>query len=310
MIDAALLSISNCLTSIFSGFVIFSYIGYLAKQTGQSVDNVVQAGQGLAYVVYPYAVTTIKLAPLWSILFFIMMIVLGIDTLMASVEVTITSFVDLFPLIITKTKLRKQCFIALLCLILFLLGLIFCTQSGTYWIEILDTYSSGWAVLLVGALECISITWFYGFNNFRNDIQAMLGKNITKHKLFNIWKLLWTIIIPIILLILVIFALKDSNKTIIISNTYILPYWTQVLGNLITLSTIVGTIAWIIYIIIDSLFINKKSIKHYLVPNEYWKPSKLKDQIELRKIINNIEAKVLENNGECNKGFSPDLTRF
>ena len=32
------------MTSVFSGFVIFSYIGYLAKQTGQTVESVVQAG--------------------------------------------------------------------------------------------------------------------------------------------------------------------------------------------------------------------------------------------------------------------------
>lgn len=306
MIDAALLSISNCLTSVFSGFVIFSYIGYLAKQTGQSVENVVQAGQGLAYVVYPYAVTTIKLAPLWSILFFIMMIVLGIDTLMASVEVTITSFVDLFP-IIAKTKSRKQISIGVLCIILFLLGFTFCTQSGTYWVEILDTYSSGWAVLLVGALECISITWFYGFNNFRNDIQAMLGKKIVRHRLFNVWRILWAILIPIILLTLVVLGLKDSKR--IISGSYVFPYWTEVLGNLITLSTIIGTIGWIMYAIIDTFFISKKNFKHWLIPSEYWKPNKLEDQIELRK-IKDIEEKSFNNKGVFNEGFSSEITRF
>ena len=37
-------------------------------------------GQGLAYVVYPYAATTIVGGPFWAILFFIMMILLGIDS--------------------------------------------------------------------------------------------------------------------------------------------------------------------------------------------------------------------------------------
>ena len=43
--DALIISFANCLTSVFSGFVIFSYIGYLAKQTGQTVESVVQAGK-------------------------------------------------------------------------------------------------------------------------------------------------------------------------------------------------------------------------------------------------------------------------
>ncbi len=60
--------------------MIFSYIGYLSHITGQDIENIIQAGQGLAYVVYPYAVTTIPVAPLWAIMFFFMFILLGIDS--------------------------------------------------------------------------------------------------------------------------------------------------------------------------------------------------------------------------------------
>jgi hypothetical protein len=60
---------------------VFSYLGYLSHTTGQEISEIIQAGQGLAYVVYPYAVTTIKGAPFWAILFFVMMIVLGLDTM-------------------------------------------------------------------------------------------------------------------------------------------------------------------------------------------------------------------------------------
>ncbi len=30
-------------------------MGYLSKTTGQSINQVVQPGQGLSYIVYPYA---------------------------------------------------------------------------------------------------------------------------------------------------------------------------------------------------------------------------------------------------------------
>lgn len=30
-------------------------MGYLSHVTGQDIDDIIQAGQGLAYVVYPYA---------------------------------------------------------------------------------------------------------------------------------------------------------------------------------------------------------------------------------------------------------------
>ena len=56
-------------------------MGYLEKSTGQRIEDVVQAGQGLAYVVFPFAVTTIPGAPFFAILFFLMMLVLGMDTM-------------------------------------------------------------------------------------------------------------------------------------------------------------------------------------------------------------------------------------
>ena len=39
------ITISNVLTSIFAGFVIFAYMGYLAYITGQQVQNVVSEGK-------------------------------------------------------------------------------------------------------------------------------------------------------------------------------------------------------------------------------------------------------------------------
>ncbi len=81
--DSIFVSISSSLTGVYAGFVVFAFIGYLSHTTGQSIDKIIQAGQGLSFVVYPYAVTTIKGAPFWSILFFFMMLVLGLDTMVS-----------------------------------------------------------------------------------------------------------------------------------------------------------------------------------------------------------------------------------
>lgn len=76
---------------------------------------------------------------------------------MASVETTITSVLDVFPKLKLK-KRRKVIAITAICFFYFLSGILFCLQSGTYWIEIFNSYAGDWAVLLVGALECISIS--------------------------------------------------------------------------------------------------------------------------------------------------------
>lgn len=43
--DSLLISFGNCLTSFFAGFVIFSFIGFLANKLGQDVNEVADAGK-------------------------------------------------------------------------------------------------------------------------------------------------------------------------------------------------------------------------------------------------------------------------
>lgn len=114
-------------------------MGYLSEVTGQNIEDVVEAGQGLAFVVYPYAVTTIGGAPVWSCMFFFMMVLLGLDSTLGSIEVTITSVLDMWP----KLAERRTLTITAIFIFYYLCGLLFCTQSGTYWLEFFNSYSAG-----------------------------------------------------------------------------------------------------------------------------------------------------------------------
>ena len=119
---------------------------------------------------------------------------------MASVETLITSMYDILP-ILKKTRLRRVLTIAMICVITFLMGLILCTRAGTYWIEIFDNYSGNWAIFIIGIFECISVAWFYGFEKFRADVSTMLGDRLVYHWTFNIWRILWTVVTPGLLVV-------------------------------------------------------------------------------------------------------------
>jgi SNF family Na+-dependent transporter len=229
-------------------------MGYLSHVTGQDIDNIIQAGQGLAYVVYPYAVTTIAAAPVWSIMFFFMMILLGIDSTLGCIEVTFSSLSELLTSF-KKTKLRKNILFALIFVFYFLGGLIFTLNSGTYWIEIFNTNACGWAILVVGFCECIAVSFFYGMENIRRDIGCMLGSSYTNWT-FYIWYPIWGFITPIILLI--IFCLSWSKTTNQKLGDYLFPDWTFAVGQIMTSSICLGIVLWPIYAIIDAKYFKKR----------------------------------------------------
>ena len=78
--DTFIISLANAFTSIFAGFVVFAFIGYVAHVTQQDVSQVVTSGPGLSFIIFPFAVTQLAGSPFWAILFFTMMLTLGLDS--------------------------------------------------------------------------------------------------------------------------------------------------------------------------------------------------------------------------------------
>jgi len=78
--DAILINIVSFCTSLYAGLAVFSIIGYMADENNLDVSQVIDSGPGLAFVVYPYALSQLPIAPLFSVLFFFMLFLLGIGS--------------------------------------------------------------------------------------------------------------------------------------------------------------------------------------------------------------------------------------
>uniref|UniRef100_A0A5K1V0Y8 Transporter n=2 Tax=Sus scrofa TaxID=9823 RepID=A0A5K1V0Y8_PIG len=194
--DCMLLGCLNSGTSFVSGFAIFSILGFMAQEQGVDIADVAESGPGLAFIAYPKAVTMMPLPTFWSILFFIMLLLLGLDSQFVEVEGQITSLVDLYPSFLRK-GFRREIFIAFICCISYLLGLTMVTEGGMYVFQLFDYYAaSGVCLLWVAFFECFAIAWIYGSDNFYDGIEDMIG-----YRPGPWMKYCWAVVTPVLCLI-------------------------------------------------------------------------------------------------------------
>ncbi|XP_076334048.1 sodium-dependent neutral amino acid transporter B(0)AT3-like [Tachypleus tridentatus] len=138
------------------------------------------SGTGLAFIAFTEAVNQFPAAPFWSILFFLMLFTLGIDSQFGTLEGVITSIVDLklFP------NLRKEILTGVICLVSFGMSLIFSHGGGNYVFTLYDDFSGNFPLLIVAFFECIAISYIYGVTRFSDDLELMTGKRPSYYWLF------------------------------------------------------------------------------------------------------------------------------
>jgi len=269
--DTLIVSIGNCLTSFFAGFVIFSFLGFLAHELDTTVDNVAESGVGLAFIVYPAAVVRMPVSPLWAILFFMMLITLGLDSEFALVETVCTGLMDQFP------KLRKKSWAVILCtgIVGFLLGLSLCCNGGAYMLQIMDHYSGGWNVLVIAFCECLCIAYFYGFCRYKEDIRVMIGNTpcccFPWNACYPWWGACYYVLTPVGVLFILIYSFIQYNE--VTYGDYIYPSWATALGWLMTIVVVLGIVVTAIIQVFRYSCDEDKEMIELIRPTRYWGPA-------------------------------------
>ncbi|XP_078602417.1 sodium- and chloride-dependent glycine transporter 1-like isoform X2 [Branchiostoma floridae x Branchiostoma japonicum] len=227
--DAIIVPLANSGTSIFAGFVIFSYIGYMSHELKMDVGEVVAKGPGLAFIAYPEALTLMPISPLWAVLFFLMLVTLGLDSEFVTIETVITALSDEYQGLFRKYKVAV---LLATCIVMFLLGLPFCTQAGIYWVTLMDTYSAGFTLLVASFLMAIGISYVYGVRRLSANIKEMVGFEPNWY-----FKACWMVISPLMVLFIFIVSLAQYAAPTYDGRTY--PAWGAALGLAIAFASIV-----------------------------------------------------------------------
>ncbi|XP_076036937.1 sodium- and chloride-dependent glycine transporter 1-like [Oratosquilla oratoria] len=237
--DAITIATANCCTSFFSGFVIFGIVGFMAHELDMPVSEVAKQGPSLAFVAYPEAVARLPISPFWSILFFVMLLTLGLGSQFTIVQAVITSLVDVLGV---RRHYKKMC--VAVCSASCILGLTMCTRHGMYILQLLDNYSGTFSALMIGCIELIAICWIYGVDRFLDDIRTMIGHHPFP---YYYWKYAWKFVTPTSVFAILIFTFLDYAPSSY--GNYEFPFWVDVLGWCISFSCILAVpvrAAWLI----------------------------------------------------------------
>nr|CAD7426898.1 unnamed protein product [Timema monikensis] len=263
--DAILTSSINCLTSFLAGFVIFSVLGYMAHVQHKSIEEVGLEGNthiyneiiiriifstasyypfelyalspGLVFIVYPEAIATMTGSVFWSIIFFLMLITLGLDSTFGGLEAMITALCDEYPRTFGR---HRETFVAVLLVLIYICALPTTTYGGVYLVNLLNVYGPGISILFVVFVEAAGVCWFYGVDRFSHDIEKMIG-----HRPGLYWRVCWSYISPVFLLVIFIFSLLGYED--MLTGEYVYPPWSISVGWVLTASSLVCIPGYMIY---------------------------------------------------------------
>lgn len=296
-VDTIIVGTVNACTSLYAGFVTFSVLGYMAHELNVDVRDVVDEGPGLTFVSYPTAVQTIPGSFVFSIIFFAMLLMLGLNTQFCVLEGIVTSIMDEFPQY--NLRKRRKLLLFVICVIGCLLGIPCVTEGGIYVLQLYDSYgASGMCLLWVATWECVCVSYGYGIKRFYREISNMLGFQPGRF-----WVIAWALLTPAISAGIFIFSLADYQPA-----KYGSDYTYPTVGQTIGLLMAVAVIQWVISVAAWSFFQAKGSVKKrslhvtypQVAPALQIDPASLLSSVDVNNTVNTSEIQLVE---QTSNGF-------
>ncbi len=194
--SAILTAFINSGYSLFAGFAVFSVLGFMAKAQSKEISEVVSQSIGLAFVAYPKAVSLMPGGNLFGALFFFCLVVAGISSSVSIIEAFTSAMVD-------KFALKRRPLVTTICILGFLGSIVFTTEAGLLWLDIVDHFLTNYGLVVVGIAECILAGWLFDIYILKRHINK-----VSSIKMGRLWVALIRYFVPLMLAIMLAGSLK------------------------------------------------------------------------------------------------------
>lgn len=160
-------------------------------------------GTGLAFIVFTQAIVELPGSPIWAVLFFTMLLSLGLGSQIGILEGMLCTIfdIDIFK------RVSKPVLTGAVCAFCFTVGLIFTTGAGEYWLSMFDSFAGTLGLVVVAFMEMIAVVYVYGHKKFTEDIYQMTGYRPGWY-----WQLTWRYIGPAMMSFLLAITVFEMLK--------------------------------------------------------------------------------------------------
>lgn len=195
--DVLSIACLDAFTSVFCGATVFSILGYIAKSQSKDIDEILEQGPGLVFMVIPEAIRNMPAAPAWAVLFFCMVFFLGIDSQFTMIETVVTTIQDEFGLKMKKYFKRRELLVLGVTVFTFLCSIPNLCPGGIFYFTIIDFFSAGISVFYIAFFETIAIVWIYGARRLAKNIYSL---NNEKPNWYIV--MCWYVVSPLFVLVI------------------------------------------------------------------------------------------------------------
>lgn len=174
--DAAIIAVADLGVSVLSGIVMFTTM----YGVGMTVDDMSASGIATAFLIFPQAMSVLTnngtFNAIFGMVFYLCLCTLAVDSAFSITEGVSRSIAARF-----KWNSRKVT--KVVCGAAAVISIIFITESGVAWLDIVDYWTNHYNMIIIGVMECIVVGWIFGPKKVLNEI----NRNTVSYKMPSWW---------------------------------------------------------------------------------------------------------------------------
>ena len=201
------------LCGLLGAVVIFQYLAHIVYKSGMQFSDLKLEGPELCFIVYPSALSLLPMGNFFSIIFFLVFFMLGIDTMMGFLEAINAYIHDEFrdtfifekyiskhipEFVINHVRIFNK---VVLILIIGIFGIFYSFGFGFYLLQQIDKFNG--TIGLLGTIIALNILFVQNHEFFQNFLLTILEKTTDEVPIVIAFSLRY-LILPVMILMFVV----------------------------------------------------------------------------------------------------------